>query len=64
MNYFSQKESAMSSRYNDTDSAKEGYFGPYGGQFVPESLIGPLDAIYEAFKACRDDTAFNEEMRS
>jgi len=43
--------------------AQEGYFGPYGGQFVPESLIGPLNAISKAFEECRDDKAFNEEMQ-
>ena len=42
--------------------AKEGYFGPYGGQFVPETLIGALNAIAKAFEECRDNTAFNAEM--
>ena len=42
--------------------AKEGYFGPYGGQFVPEPLIRALNAISKAFEECRDDPSFNEEM--
>jgi len=43
--------------------AKEGYFGPYGGQFVPEALVGALNGIAGAFEACRNDKAFNEEMQ-
>ena len=25
--------------------AREGYFGPYGGQFVPETLMAALDQL-------------------
>jgi tryptophan synthase beta chain len=42
---------------------KEGYFGPYGGQFVPEPLIEALNAISKTFEECRDDKAFNEELQ-
>jgi tryptophan synthase beta chain len=42
--------------------AKEGYFGAYGGQFVPEAAIGALNAIAKAFEECRDSKIFNEEM--
>jgi tryptophan synthase beta chain len=55
------KEFAMSDQANAVP-AKEGYFGPYGGQFVPEALVGPLNAMAAAFEECRDNAAFNEEM--
>jgi tryptophan synthase beta chain len=47
---------------NSDALVQEGYFGPYGGQFVPEVLIGPLNAVARAFEECRDNKAFNEEM--
>src|SRR5574341_2221145 len=37
-------------------------FGPYGGQFVPETLIGPLRDLEAAFEAARKDPAFWAEM--
>jgi tryptophan synthase beta chain len=42
---------------------KPGYFGPYGGQFVPETLIGPLRDLTAAFEAARQDPKFWEQMR-
>jgi tryptophan synthase beta chain len=39
-----------------------GYFGPYGGQFVPETLIGPLRDLTAAFEAASRDPRFWEEM--
>ena len=42
--------------------AREGYYGPYGGRFVPETLIGPLEELTAAFKAIEHDRAFWEEM--
>jgi tryptophan synthase beta subunit len=53
----------MSASKTNDATAKEGYFGPYGGQFVPEALVGALNAISKAFEECRDDKAFNEEMQ-
>jgi tryptophan synthase beta chain len=41
---------------------RPGYFGPYGGQFVPETLIGPLRELEAAFEAARKDPAFWAEM--
>jgi tryptophan synthase beta chain len=34
-----------------------GYFGKYGGKFVPETLMAPLEELEKAYrKACRDRT--------
>jgi tryptophan synthase beta subunit len=54
----------MSTGKTGGSPVQEGYFGPYGGRFVPEALIGPLNAISEAFEECRDNKAFNEEMNA
>ncbi len=39
-----------------------GHWGPYGGRFVPETLVAPLDDLTQAFEAARSDTAFQEEL--
>jgi tryptophan synthase beta chain len=37
-------------------------FGPYGGQFVPETLMPALDELEAAYLAARDDPAFQAEF--
>ena len=39
-----------------------GHFGRYGGRFVPETLIGPLDELAAAYDAARVDPAFIAEF--
>ena len=34
-----------------------GHFGPYGGRYVPEVLMAPLEELEQAYQA-RDDPAF------
>jgi tryptophan synthase beta chain len=53
----------MPSQPDARPAARAGYFGPYGGQFVPETLIGPLRDLTAAFETARRDPAFWEEMR-
>ncbi|RNE48109.1 tryptophan synthase subunit beta [Corynebacterium alimapuense] len=38
------------------------YFGEFGGQFVPESLIPALDQLEQAFVDAQNDPAFREEL--
>jgi tryptophan synthase beta chain len=40
-----------------------GYFGAFGGRFVPETLIAPLDELTTAFEQARVDPAFQAELR-
>ena len=35
-----------------------GHFGPYGGRFVAETLMAPLDELAEAYETARNDPAF------
>ncbi|RMG38587.1 MAG: tryptophan synthase subunit beta [Gammaproteobacteria bacterium] len=37
---------------------RQGHFGPYGGMFVAETLIHPLEQLREAYTACREDPQF------
>ncbi|MCS7057201.1 MAG: tryptophan synthase subunit beta [Thermoflexales bacterium] len=38
-----------------------GKFGPYGGRFVPETLMPVLDDVIEAYEELRDDPGFRAE---
>jgi tryptophan synthase beta chain len=44
--------------------ALERRFGPYGGRYVPETLIPALDELERAWLAARADPAFQEELAS
>jgi len=39
-----------------------GRFGPYGGRYVPETLIGALDELVQAYEEARSDPAFSAEL--
>lgn len=41
---------------------KEGYFGPFGGSFVPETLSGALSELRDAWFEARQDPAFMQEL--
>jgi tryptophan synthase beta chain len=43
-------------------SAVEHRFGPYGGQFVPETLMPALDQLEESWIDARDDPGFRAEL--
>jgi len=40
-----------------------GHFGPYGGRYVPETLMAPLEELEAAFNAARQDPEFQRELR-
>ncbi|PJF30736.1 MAG: tryptophan synthase subunit beta [Candidatus Thermofonsia Clade 1 bacterium] len=44
------------------DPTPRGYFGKYGGRFVPETLIPALDELTAAYYALRDDPDFRAEL--
>ncbi|MDY6942033.1 MAG: tryptophan synthase subunit beta [Pseudomonadota bacterium] len=39
-----------------------GHFGPYGGRFVPETLIQPLEELEQAYRRYREDPDFKREF--
>ncbi|HEX6737662.1 MAG TPA: tryptophan synthase subunit beta, partial [Vicinamibacteria bacterium] len=39
-----------------------GHFGPYGGVFVPETLMEPLRELEEAYAAAKADPGFRREV--
>jgi len=44
------------------DPDTRGYFGAYGGRFVPETLVEPVEELERAYFAVRDDEAFAAEL--
>ena len=41
---------------------EQGHFGPYGGRYVPETLMEPLRELEAAYAEARRDPAFREEL--
>ena len=39
-----------------------GHWGPYGGRFVPETLMAPLEELTESYLFAKDDPAFQSEL--
>src|SRR3954463_7332906 len=44
------------------DPDKRGYFGAFGGRFVPETLVEPGEELERAYLAARVDSAFHAEL--
>lgn len=42
---------------------KEGYFGQYGGQFVPPQLVKILNEVEKAYLKLKDDKKFIQELK-
>ena len=43
---------------------ERGYFGPFGGRYVPETLIHALEEFEEAYERYKNDPEFVEELDS
>src|SRR5512145_1312918 len=41
---------------------EQGYWGDFGGRYVPETLVAPIDELTEAYFTYRDDAGFRAEM--
>ena len=41
-----------------------GHFGPYGGRYVPEILVAPLDQLEIAYDQARADDSFRDELEN
>jgi tryptophan synthase beta chain len=44
-----------------TQPDERGHWGRYGGRFVPETLMAPLEELTAAYAAAREDASFREE---
>lgn len=41
---------------------RTGHFGPYGGMFVPETLMAPLQELTREYQTARKDKRFQQEL--
>jgi tryptophan synthase beta chain len=53
----------VSDRPPVVESGVEHRFGPYGGQYVPETLMPALDELERAWVATRDDPGYTAELQ-
>jgi tryptophan synthase beta chain len=44
------------------DPDERGYYGPFGGSFVPETLVAPIDELRLAYFRVREDAGFLAEL--
>jgi tryptophan synthase beta chain len=44
------------------DPDARGYFGAYGGRFVPETLVAPIEELEAGYLAARADESFHAEL--
>ena len=49
--------------YSITQPDLLGHWGQYGGRFVPETLMAPLEELTTAYLASRDDQSFQSELQ-
>jgi tryptophan synthase beta chain len=54
----------MTETLHPPPSGLDGRFGPYGGRFVPETLIAALDELTGVYAAAAADPAFTEELEA
>ncbi len=56
----SNRPAGLAGRYPDA----EGRFGEFGGRFVAETLMGPVEELAAAYERFDADPAFHEELRA
>ena len=45
------------------DPDERGYYGPYGGRYVPETLVAPIEELEAGYRAAREDATFRQTMQ-
>ena len=48
--------------FGERDPDARGYYGPFGGRFVPETLVAPIDELEREYFRVRRDPAFLAEL--
>ena len=48
--------------FGTRDPDARGYFGAYGGRFVPETLVAPIEELTRGYLAARGDASFGDEL--
>jgi tryptophan synthase beta chain len=48
--------------FGSRDPDARGYYGTFGGRFVPETLVAPVEELTEAYFKVRDEEGFRTEL--
>ena len=56
-------DSAQNSAPSQALPDEKGHFGPYGGRYVPETLMHPLQELEEEYYKAQKDAAFQNELQ-
>src|SRR5262249_11246891 len=48
--------------FGTRDPDERGYYGAYGGRFVPETLVAPIEELTAAYFSVRADEGFRTEL--
>jgi tryptophan synthase beta chain len=59
-----RRESSMNPSFGRRDPDARGYYGAYGGRFVPETLVAPVEELERAYLAARQDESFRSSLTS
>jgi tryptophan synthase beta chain len=49
-------------RFGQRDPNARGYYGEYGGKYVPETLVAPVEELQAAYFEARQDQSFLDEL--
>ena len=60
----SKSATATRPLFGRRDPDARGYFGAYGGRFVPETLVAPIEALTAGYTAARADATFRDELEN
>src|SRR5581483_9059197 len=52
----------MLSAISRRDPDSRGYFGEFGGRYVPETLMQPIEELERAYLVAREDESFGAEL--
>ena len=53
----------ISPAFGRRDPDARGYYGAYGGRFVPETLVAPVEELERAYFEARADANFSRELQ-
>src|SRR5687767_3587966 len=55
-------EAIVTHRFGRRDPDARGYYGEFGGRFVPETLVAPVEALERAYFDARGDDGFRRTL--
>ena len=57
-------QTRQTASFGERDPDARGYYGPFGGRFVPETLMAPIEQLAREYYRVRQDPAFLDEFHA